>query len=151
MKNHAKPSAKRKTWFASCYLLAACGLLSAGCVRRSLTIRSNPAGAKLWLNDRPIGTTPTTFDFEWYGQHRVTLSKPGYQMLDTKEWIKAPVHLWIPFDLVMELLPVTIRDVRELSYTLKEKSPILGPVPPSVSHDKEPSGDAADDAKPAAP
>ncbi len=113
-------------------LTAHCSLLT-GCVRRQLTIRSEPPGAEVLLNDERIGTTPFTYDFEWYGWHRITLTKDGYERLDDHVNLKAPPSLWIPFDLAAELLPMTVRDDREFSYHLAPATPIPEPASPEGS------------------
>jgi len=105
-------------------------LISAGCVHRQLTIRSNPPGAELLVNDKPLGVTPHSYDFMWYGWHRVTLKKAGYEQLDERALIKSPVWLWIPFDLFAELLPFPIHDRKELSYTMTPLTPLPEPSPP---------------------
>lgn len=73
-----------------------------------------------YLNDRLVGETPVTFDFQWYGSHRLTLRKDGYERVDARERLRAPFYLWIPLDLVMELVPFTVRDDREWSYAMTE-------------------------------
>lgn len=110
-------------------LSAACLVLS-GCVRRQLTIRSEPPGAVLIVNDEKLGTTPLTYDFMWYGWYRMLLTKPGYERLDDHVELKAPWYLWIPMDLAMELMPFTVRDDRQLSYTLSPLTPLPVPTPP---------------------
>ena len=106
-------------------------LSASGCIRRQLTIRSEPAGALAYLNDQLIGPTPVTFDFQWYGWHRLTLRKDGYERVDDRKQLRSPVYFWIPLDLVMELLPVRVRDTREWSYALhpmpQESSPVAPP------------------------
>lgn len=118
--------------------VAACCLFATGCVTRSLTIKSEPAGALVYVNDQLKGETPYAYDFQWYGHYRVTLRKDGYERLDDTPLLRAPVHLWIPFDLVMELLPVRIRDVREWSYTLQPLAVIPAPKPPAVQPKPQP-------------
>jgi len=113
-----------------------CGLCLTGCIRRSLTVRSNPAGAELSLNDKRVGRTPYTEDFLWYGLYKVSLTKSGYERFDDQVLIKAPVYFWIPFDLVMELLPVPIHDDRALSYTLTPTVPLQEPSPPPRTSSK---------------
>ena len=113
-------------------LVACCLLLSlTGCVTRSLTIKSEPPGAKVYVNDQLKGETPMTYDFEWYGWHRVILRKDGYQRLDDRRNLRAPPHLWIPLDLAMELLPLRIRDNRTWSYTLVPEPVLPTPQPPA--------------------
>jgi len=106
--------------------------LTAGCIRRSLTIRSQPPGAELIVNDKHLGTTPLSYDFEWYGWYRLTLMKEGYERLDDRVRIRAPFYFWIPLDLVMELLPLSIRDDQVLSYELTPRQPLPEPSPPVV-------------------
>ena len=116
---------------AGCWLLAAGGLFSTGCIRRNLTIRSEPPGARLIVNDKDLGLTPLSYDFEWYGSYRISLTKDGYERLDDQVPLRAPVYFWIPVDLAMELLPFKIRDTRTLSYTLTPKTPLPTPTPPA--------------------
>lgn len=52
--------------------LAACSLLS-GCVERLITVKSNPSGAIVFLNDEEIGRTPATVPFRFYGVYDVRL------------------------------------------------------------------------------
>jgi hypothetical protein len=114
-------------------LFAVCCLLCAGCVRRALTIRSEPPGASVYLNDQLKGETPLTYDFEWYGWYRVTLRKEGYERLDDHKLLRAPAIFWIPFDLVYELLPLTIWDRETWSYALVPAAPLPTPSPPPLT------------------
>ena len=108
----------------------ALGSLTTGCIRRNLTIRSEPPGATLYVNDTLLGTTPHSYDFTWYGWHRIMLRKEGFEQFDANEQLKAPWYLWIPLDLAMELLPVPVRDTRALSYQLQPKQAQPEPKPP---------------------
>ena len=109
------------------WLVAACCLVAAsGCVRRSLTIRTEPPGALVYVNDELRGPSPVSYNFQWYGGYRLTLRKEGFERLDDRRLLRTPFYLWIPLDLAMELLPVTIQDRREWSY-------VLTPVPAAAS------------------
>ena len=107
-------------------------LVATGCVRRSLTIRTNPPGALVYVNDQLKGPSPVTYDFEWYGWHRVMVRKDGYERLEDRKMLRSPVHLWVPFDLAMELLPFTIHDDRTWDYTLSPAAVLPAPVPPQT-------------------
>lgn len=122
-----------------CLLFSVFCLLATGCVRRTLTIRSEPDGAELLVNDKRLGTTPYSYDFVWYGWHRITLRKPGYEQLDDRVLIKTPLSLWTPFDLVMELAPWTVKDAKELSYQLTPQIPLVEPRPPQPPASSETS------------
>jgi PEGA domain len=99
-------------------LLAGLALLASGCIHRSLSVRTEPPGAKVYINEQLKGESPVAYDFEWYGWHRVTIKKDGYERVDDKRLIRAPFYLWIPLDLVMEVLPFPVRDRKEWMYTL---------------------------------
>jgi hypothetical protein len=97
------------------------GLLS-GCVERTLTIDSDPPGALVYLNDQEVGRTPLKREFTWYGWYDVALRMEGYQTLKTSSAVVAPAWLWVPFDLVSELLPFPVKDQHQLHYKLKPET-----------------------------
>ena len=114
------------------------GLSLIGCVRRSLTIRTDPPGALVYLNDQYKGVSPVTYDFLWYGGYRVMLRKEGYERLEDHQTLRARPSLWIPFDLAMELMPLTIRDDRTWTYTLTPASEPPAPKRPDAPSHEEP-------------
>src|ERR1700689_2659659 len=64
--------------------------LGGGCVQRTLTVRSDPDGALVYLNDQEIGRTPLARYFTWYGVYDVELHKEGYQSIKTTAAVIAP-------------------------------------------------------------
>ncbi len=125
------------------------GLVAGGCVERSLTIRTQPPGAMVYLNDRLMGSSPVRFDFVWYGWHRIILRKDGFERVEDHRLLRAPVYLWIPIDFVMELLPLPIRDRRAWDYTLTPVAAPPAPVAPALTPMTTPAVPPA--AAPAAP
>jgi hypothetical protein len=113
-------------------LLAAL-VLVAGCVERTMTIKSDPPGALIYLNDREIGRTPVTRDFTWYGNYQVEVRKDGYETLKTHKWVIAPAYEWIPLDLLAELVPVTFRDRQKLFFQLKPETSNIAEAGPMLS------------------
>jgi hypothetical protein len=102
-------------------LLAAmlCALAS-GCVTRRMTIRSNPPGAYVYVDNYPVGTTPCSTNFIYYGQRQIRLVKDGYETLTVEQPIPAPWYQWFGIDFVTEnLIPGEIRDERTLDYQLQ--------------------------------
>jgi len=93
--------------------------LMGGCVERTMTIKTDPPGALVYLNDQELGRTPLKRDFTWYGRYDVEIRKDGYDTLKTPQMVKAPWWGWVPFDLFAELVPTTLTDHHELTYTLK--------------------------------
>ena len=115
-----------------CLLSVVCCVLASGCVTRSLTIKTEPPGALVYVNDELKGQSPVTYDFVWYGWHRVLIRKDGFQRVDDRKEVHAPVYLCIPFDLAMELLPFRIHDTRTWSYVLTPAPTLPTPVPPAT-------------------
>lgn len=93
---------------------------AAGCVERKITIITDPADARVWLNDEEVGAAPVTVAFKWYGEYRVRVEKPGYQTLNTHQPMKRPLHDYVPFDFFAEVLwPGKIVDSYTWNYTLE--------------------------------
>jgi hypothetical protein len=99
--------------------LAACGCLATGCVRRTITISTEPAGAMVWLNDREIGRSPVDVDFEYYGTYDVRLEQEGYEPQMTSGDAKAPWWDTVGLDLVAEVLPFPLHSRVEWHYVLE--------------------------------
>lgn len=89
-----------------------------GCVERELIATSEPSGALVSLNNEEISRTPLGREFQWYGYYDATVQAEGHETLKTVTPVVAPPWLWFPLDLVMEVLPVTIRDVHRVHYKL---------------------------------
>ena len=109
-----RPLARSVRWVAVALLATVAG----GCVERELVAESEPSGALVSMNDQEAGRTPLGRDFQWYGTYDVTVRQEGYETLRTRTPVIAPPWLWVPFDFVAEILPVTIRDVHRKRYTL---------------------------------
>ncbi|MFQ6048696.1 MAG: PEGA domain-containing protein [Phycisphaerae bacterium] len=79
-------------------------------------------GALVYLNDEEAGRTPVTVPFTWYGDYDVVIRKDGYKTLRTHHRLRPPWYQLPPIDLVAEaLVPVTIRDRREVSFALERQ------------------------------
>ena len=86
---------------------------SVGCVQRRMTIRSNPPGALVYVDDYQIGTTPVSTDFVYYGTRKIRLIKDGYDTLTVQQPFPVPWYEIFPLDFVTEnLWPWEIRDER---------------------------------------
>lgn len=107
--------------FAAMLVLPLLGVLAAtGCVRRQMTVTSEPAGALVYLNDREVGRTPFTTDFVWYGTYDVVVRKEGYETLNTRTRVVAPWWGWPPIDFLAEIAPWHPTDHRKVNYVLSE-------------------------------
>lgn len=98
--------------------LAVCALVG-GCVRRRMTIRTNPPGARVFVDDYEIGTTPVSHHFIYYGGRKIRLVKDGYETLTVLQQVPAPWYQVPPLDFFSEnLVPWEIRDQQTFSYQL---------------------------------
>ena len=107
----------RSTVAATLFCSAA---VSTGCVRRTLTVNTEPQGAIIWLNDEEVGRSPVSVDFLWYGDYSVIARLDGYETLVTHDEIQAPWYQWPGVDLFTEVLwPGWIHDQQSMSFALK--------------------------------
>ena len=65
-------------------IILAAILVAPGCVQRRMTIRSNPPGALVYVDDYELGTTPVSHDFVYYGTRNIKLVKDGYETLTVR-------------------------------------------------------------------
>ncbi len=94
---------------------AACG----GCVRRTVTIETDPPGANLVVDFSDIGPGPAAFSFEHYGTRRIEARLDGYETLRQDVSLRPPWYQWFPLELVSEfVIPWTIKDERTVKLTL---------------------------------
>jgi hypothetical protein len=95
-------------------------LTAPGCVERRFTIRSNPPGAQVYVDDYPIGTTPCSVSYTYYGTRKIRLVKDGFETVTILQPIPAPWYQYFPIDFVTEnLVPGHIRDERVVIYQMQ--------------------------------
>ena len=103
-------------WLA---LLSAC-VCTVGCVTRRLTVKSNPPGASLYIDDSEIGVTPVSTTYLRYGKRKFRLVKDGYETLTAIQPVPAPWYQIPPLDFLSEnLIPGEIKDQRTLNFNLQ--------------------------------
>ncbi len=123
--------------FLAARLVAISGALAVilpavGCVRRTLTIETEPQGALVHLNDVEVGVSPVSTDFVWYGDYDVVVRKEGYQTRHTHWDVKPPWYQIPPIDFFADVLyPGRIHDQRRLELKLEpwsepEQDQLLG-------------------------
>ena len=107
-------------WFLFALLLCTC---QSGCVQRRMTVRTNPPGALLYVDDYPIGVTPVSADFTYYGTRKIRLVKDGFETKTVMQSIPAPWYQFPPMDFVAEnFVPGQIRDQRVLDFKLEPQA-----------------------------
>jgi hypothetical protein len=113
-------SLSRVPMWPALMLLAGLSMLSAGgCVQRRMTVRSDPPGALVYVDDYEIGNTPVSTDFVYYGTRKIRLVKDGFETLTVRQPIPLPWYQVFPLDFVTEnIWPWEIRDERVVSLTM---------------------------------
>jgi hypothetical protein len=92
----------------------------AGCVERRYTIRTNPPGALVVVNNEEIGTTPVSKTFYYYGDRDITLMLDGHTTQRVLQPIKAPWYDNLLTEFFTEnVVPFTVRDEREFIYQMQ--------------------------------
>ncbi len=97
-------------------------VFSNGCIRRRLTVRSNPPGAATYVDGQFIGNTPVSASYIHEATRRVELVHPEYRTEKIyrklgPRWYEIP-----PLDFFFETLwPWEIRDERIIDVTLVPK------------------------------
>jgi len=85
-----------------------------------MTIRSDPPGALVYVDDYQIGTTPVSHDFVYYGTRKIRLVKDGFETLTVRQPFPVPWYQVFPLDFVTEnLWPGEIRDERVVSLSMQ--------------------------------
>ena len=99
---------------------AVVAVVATGCVQRRMTIRSNPPGALVYVDDYQIGTTPVSHDFVYYGTRKIRLVKDGYETLTVRQPFPTPWYEIFPLDFVTEnLIPWEVRDERAVELAMQ--------------------------------
>ncbi len=106
-------------------------LFSFGCVTRTITIKTNPSNALVYVDDKLVGESPVKVPFTYYGTRKITIEKRDadgrliYERKKVFEKIKTPVYEIFPLDLFSELIwPFDIKDDHILNYDLVELEPL---------------------------
>jgi hypothetical protein len=107
------------------WLLIAALPLSAGCIERRFVVESDPPGALVLVNGRPLASTPADGHFIYYGNYTFTLTKDGYETLTVDQNIRAPWYQIPPLDFISEnLYPGKLEDVRRFRYALQPSAQV---------------------------
>lgn len=113
MQNAQLLSASLQRAALAAWLAVFCLLSGTGCVRRRLTVRSNPPGAQVFVDNQEVGITPCSASFIYYGTRSITVMKDGYRTEKILQKLNPPWYEIPPLDFVSEnLVSREIRDER---------------------------------------
>ncbi len=95
-------------------------LTASGCMRRRMTITSDPPGAMVYVDDYAIGQTPVSHNFTYYGTRNFRLEMDGYETVNEQKEIKSPWYEVPPLDFVTDnLTPCEVKDNREFNFVMQ--------------------------------
>ena len=121
------PHLRLSRWLPVAACLALC--LCAGCVRRRLTVRTQPAGAQVFVDNQEIGTTPCSASFLYYGTREIKVVKEGFRTETIFQKVYAPWYQIPPLDFVTESVwPLEIRDERIVDVQMVPEEIVPQPV-----------------------
>jgi hypothetical protein len=85
-----------------------------------MTVRTNPPGALVYVDDQEIGTTPVSTAFTYYGTRKIQLMKDGYETLTVKQRFFPPWYEFPVLEFFSEnLWPFEVRDEHLLNFQLQ--------------------------------
>ncbi len=114
------PQWRRRLLFCVVTLTA----VASGCVTRTLSITSEPSGARVMVNGQAVGETPVKLGFRHHGTYRVELRKDGYRPVTAALRLKRKFYEYAGPDFFAEVLwPGNIHDRREAHYRLEKIPP----------------------------
>lgn len=96
-----------------------------GCVQRRLIVRSQPEGAFVSIDHQPIGSTPVSVPFTYYGTRDIQLEKDGYKTVKVQQRIRPPWYQRFPISFFADnFSPRELRDERLLDFQLEPKTEV---------------------------
>lgn len=88
-------------------------VIGSGCVRRRLTVRTSPPGAMVYVDRQPLGSTPVSHSFTYYGTRHFEIVRDGYRTETFLRTFRPPWYEIPPLSFVSETLwPFELRDHR---------------------------------------
>jgi hypothetical protein len=82
----------------------------------------------VYVDNYPLGTSPVSTDFVYYGTRKVRIVKSGFETLTVMQPIPAPWYQYPVLDFVTEnLVPGEIRDERVVEYQLQPQTIVPNP------------------------
>ncbi|MBI1389397.1 MAG: PEGA domain-containing protein [bacterium] len=90
-----------------------------GCRSTVVRVESDPPGAKVHYDFQPKGVTPTEFNIDWYGKHRLTLDHPEYGQRVQELDLKAPAYSIFPMDFFVAIMPFKVVDRKTIKVDLR--------------------------------
>lgn len=106
-------------------VLSLVSLTAPGCVRRRLTVRTNPPGAMVYVDRQALGASPASTSLTYYGTRHIEVVGDGYRTEKVLRTLNPPWYQIPPLDFITETLwPWEIRDQRVIDITMVPESAV---------------------------
>lgn len=110
-----QPRQTLRCWIILLIALPVCS----GCVRRRLTVRTNPPGAMVYVDRQLIGPSPASTSVTYYGTRHIEVVGDGYRTEKVLRTFNPPWYQIPPLDFISETLwPWEVRDQRVVDITM---------------------------------
>ncbi len=94
-----------------------------GCVQRRLIVKTQPEGAAVSIDRQPVGYSPVSVPFTYYGTRDVQIEKDGYKPIRVQERLDPKWYNRFPISFFTEnFSPREIRDQRIIDFQLQPKT-----------------------------
>ncbi len=99
--------------------------IGTGCVQRRLQIRSQPEGAAVSVDRQPVGLSPVSVPFTYYGTREIQLEKDGFKTVRVEQNIRPPWFERFPISLISDnFAGRELRDDRVFDFALEPKQAV---------------------------
>jgi hypothetical protein len=117
--HHRKKRRQRHRLRFLAAVLSVASICQSGCIRKRMTIRTSPPGAMAYIDKQPIGLTPVSTSFTYYGTRNFELVRDNYRTERFLRKINPPWYAIPPLDFFSETLwPFEKRDERVIDVQL---------------------------------
>ena len=117
--------ARGRRWTIGVVVLACAALSLGGCVARTMTVITEPAGAEVFISDTDTGRSPVVVPFTFYGPREIEVHRKGYASQRHVVELDTPWYQYFPMDFFVEVLwPFTVHDDHHYIYRLEPTGPI---------------------------
>lgn len=100
------------------FALLAFTATSGGCLKRTISVTTEPPGALVWINDVEVGRTPLETDFTFYGKYDVRIRREGYEPIITSAKADTPIQEQPGIDILAEAAPVRMHNIVQWHWNL---------------------------------
>lgn len=111
-----------RTLAAILFLTLIFGQVGCNSVKRRMIVRTQPEGALVSIDRQPVGYSPVSVPFTYYGTREIQLEMDGFETIRVKERVAPPLYDSFPFSFVTENFSVRERrDNRVMDFQLVPK------------------------------